>query len=648
MNSSILNDTSQSTRESRLASEKRSTRNVIAICRWSLIREKNNLDEDSESINQQMNELLKNVRSFFTIVEAVKKFSRKKRIDAIRKRFEKKYCENDIFVFLDDAKCVNREIVEKITIMNDVFVSRFLKLRIAFLALQKNDQLAQRMRFHCVESQLMKCSFENKNENDSNAEMQSQSEDDATAQRICRDWRLDDDLLCFKNAWYVLAELMRRLLLKQNHDDFHASHFDVKRTLELLKRKYYWSAMSQDVKKYVNACFACHRIKTIKHKSFEQLQSIFMLKKSRLEWIMNFIIDLSFNVNREIAYDSILVLVDRYTKYARYVWARQNWIAVQLIDAMIKELFIKYEISEVIITDRENLFIAKYWSAFCYHLKLALRYNIAFHSQTDEQTKRQNQTLEQYLRNYVNYQQDDWANWLAFVEYAYNNSHHDSINMSSVQALYIELIKWKNTIQIATNAEVLAIKLRAKQAFFMRLQLKKNWIFVSAKQFKYYDAKHTSKIYAIEDKVYLCVKNIRSTRSSKKLDYKYYESYKINMFIKKQSYRLKLFVNMKKIYNVFHVFLLEFCKDLAEKKQTSLIYVNDEKQWKIEQILDSRKYREKLQYYIKWLNWNDINNEWLNAKNMNRANDLIAEYHEKYFEQMTNERIARKRRKTIR
>jgi cytochrome c1 len=64
---------------------------------------------------------------------------------------------------------------------------------------------------------------------------------------------------------------MRRLLLKQNHDDFHASHFDVKRTLELLKRKYYWFAMNQDVKKYVNVCFACHRIKTIKHKFFEQL-----------------------------------------------------------------------------------------------------------------------------------------------------------------------------------------------------------------------------------------------------------------------------------------------------------------------------------------------------------------------------------------
>jgi hypothetical protein len=71
--------------------------------------------------------------------------------------------------------------------MNNVFVSCFLKLRIALLMLQKNDQLAQRMRFHCVESQLMKRSFENKNENDSNAHTQSQSKDEAIAQRVNED-----------------------------------------------------------------------------------------------------------------------------------------------------------------------------------------------------------------------------------------------------------------------------------------------------------------------------------------------------------------------------------------------------------------------------------------------------------------------------
>jgi hypothetical protein len=134
-----------------------------------------------------MNELLKSVQFICTIIKAIKKFSRKKRNDAIRKRLEKKKYENFTFTFFDDAKCVNREIVEKIAIMNDVFVSRFLKLRIAFLTLQENDQLAQRMRFHCVKSQLMKRSFENENEDNSNVDTQSQSKDDAIAQRICRD-----------------------------------------------------------------------------------------------------------------------------------------------------------------------------------------------------------------------------------------------------------------------------------------------------------------------------------------------------------------------------------------------------------------------------------------------------------------------------
>jgi hypothetical protein len=86
-----------------------------------------------------MIELFNNVRFIFTIIEAIKKSFRKKRIDAIRKRLENENYESDTFVFLDDAKCINREVVEKIAIMNDVFVSRSLKLRIAFLTLQKND-----------------------------------------------------------------------------------------------------------------------------------------------------------------------------------------------------------------------------------------------------------------------------------------------------------------------------------------------------------------------------------------------------------------------------------------------------------------------------------------------------------------------------
>jgi hypothetical protein len=155
-----------------------------------------------------------------------------------------------------------------------------------------------------------------------------------------------------------------------------------------------------------------------------------MLKKSRLKWIMNFIIDLSFNVNKEIAYNSILVFINRYTKYARYIRARQNWIAVQLIDAMIKELFIKCEIFEIIIIDRESFFISKYWSAFCYHLKFALDYSIAFHSQTNDQTKRQNQTLKQ-----LDWSQD-WVSNMSNSSIRFNFSNWTKIFVRRVESSF--------------------------------------------------------------------------------------------------------------------------------------------------------------------------------------------------------------------
>jgi hypothetical protein len=77
--------------------------------------------------------------------------------------------------------------------------------------------------------------------------------------------------------------------------------------------------------------------------------------------------------------------------------------------------------------------------------------------------------------------------------------------------------------------------------------------------------------------MYLCVKNIKSTRFFKKLNYKYYDSYEIEKFINKQAYKLILLKNMKKIHNVFHVFLLElYKKDLEDAKSSSLIIIEDE------------------------------------------------------------------------
>ena len=76
-----------------------------------------------------------------------------------------------------------------------------------------------------------------------------------------------------------------------------------------------------------------------------------------------------------------------------------------------------------------------FWSALCHYMHIKERLSMAFHPQTDGQTERQNQTLEQYLRAYIIYQQDDSVKLLPMAEYAYNNAVHATTSMTLFKAL---------------------------------------------------------------------------------------------------------------------------------------------------------------------------------------------------------------------
>jgi hypothetical protein len=142
--------------------------------------------------------------------------------------------------------------------------------------------------------------------------------------------------------------------------------------------------MNKNVKKYVDIYSTCHRIKFVKHKSHDLLQSFFILEKSRQNWTMNFITDLSFSKHKEIVYDSMLMMIDRYIKFNLYISLKKTWNVKNLTNALIDEIFIKFEKLVFIVTNRDSFFIFKFWSSLCYHLWIRLRYNIVYHSQIDE------------------------------------------------------------------------------------------------------------------------------------------------------------------------------------------------------------------------------------------------------------------------
>src|SRR5688500_15525072 len=120
-------------------------------------------------------------------------------------------------------------------------------------------------------------------------------------------------------------------------------------------------------------------------------------------------------------YDAILVIVDRFTKYAEMVPFRKDYTAKQLGHVILDRLIRYHGIPKSIISDRDKLFTSNYWTTLLAAIGTKRKLSTAYHPQTDGQTERTNQTMETYLRLYSNQQQNNWVTLLPMAQLAYNN-----------------------------------------------------------------------------------------------------------------------------------------------------------------------------------------------------------------------------------
>ncbi len=224
----------------------------------------------------------------FSIVKNAQNFSKKKKIVAIIERVLKrkiffKSLSRDIDKIsstlcfenvADSEDLAFRKWIKNVLSKKATFNASFLKLRIVLFILQQFDSFAQRVRFF-VEKASMKHDKENENVERHDSIECDDVKSNITRKKIDFDfffkWNIKNDLLRWKNKWYILSKIFKKELLKQNHDDSYVDHFEHKRTFNLLKRKYFWNNMSKDVKEYVDFCSTCHRVKLVRHKSHDLL-----------------------------------------------------------------------------------------------------------------------------------------------------------------------------------------------------------------------------------------------------------------------------------------------------------------------------------------------------------------------------------------
>ncbi len=250
------------------------------------------------------------------------------------------------------------------------------------------------------------------------------------------------------------------------------------------------------------------------------------------------------------------------------------------------------------------------------------------------------------MRIYANYQQDNWARLLFVTEFAYNNNWHSVIKTSSFTTLYRDddVSRWEDQVQKDSENDVSATRARVEEVTKLRNQLYKRLKKTRSNQIKYYDKKHTSRFFNVEDKILLNFKNIHIFKSLKKSDHKYYESFEIEESIEKQAYKLRLSHTFR-IYNMFHVFLLKSYRERFDDVITSSsIMINEERHDEIKLILNNKLHQKRLQYLVKWLNWSNIENQWLYATDI-KADELMKNFHQQYFDKLSkNESNAKKKR----
>ncbi|KAA3439023.1 reverse transcriptase [Gossypium australe] len=256
--------------------------------------------------------------------------------------------------------------------------------------------------------------------------------------------------------------------------------------------------------------------------------------------------------------DVIWVIVDRLTKSAHFISVRMDYSLDKLAELYISEIVRLHGVPVSIISDRDPRFTSRFWDKLQEALGTQLYFSTAFHPQTDGQSERVIQVLEDMLRCCILEFEGNWERYLPLIEFAYNNSYQSSIKMAPYKALYGRKCRtplyWTKLSEKKIHGVDL-IQETEEKVKVIRDSLKA----ASDRQKSYADLKRKEIEFQVGDKVFLKVspwKKVLQFGRKGKLSPRFIGPYEIIERIGPVAYRLALPPELDRIHNVFHVSML--------------------------------------------------------------------------------------------
>lgn len=269
---------------------------------------------------------------------------------------------------------------------------------------------------------------------------------------------------------------------------------------------------------------------------------------------------------------------------------------------------------------------------------MRLHFTSGYHLEGDGQTERTNQTLEQYLRIYCNYQQNNWSKLLPLAEFAYNNAPSATTGISP----FFANKGYHPNMSFYLEHDLASIRARD---FVINLdelhQMLKDKISFAQKRYQVStDSGHIpAPLICIGDQVFVKAKFFKTTCPTKKLADKYAGPYEVIAQPGTHSFTVKFSMTLCSIHPVFHVSMLKpttpnITPD-REQDPPPPVEVDGEDKFEIAEVVDSKidkRHCCKLLYLVCWLGYENTDEEfsWLAADKLTHTPELVSDFHKLY------------------
>jgi len=367
----------------------------------------------------------------------------------------------------------------------------------------------------------------------------------------------------------------------------------------LVTRNYWWPGITKEVKRYVERCDQCQRMKNRTEMPAGKLRPNQVPERPWQHISVDFITKLPVSKG----HDSILVVCDRFSKMSHFVVTTEKTTAEGLARIFRDNVWKLHGLLESVISDRGPQFAAGMTKELNKMLGIETKLSTAYQPETDGQMERTNQKLEQYLRIYVNHRQNNWAEWLATAEFAFNNKIHTATKMSLFQVNYGREPRMGFDIRKKgknEKAEEFVKEMKEKHEEAKAVLVKSQ---EEMKRQADRNRKETEE-YRVGDKVLISTKDFSKElmkRATKKLTEKFIGPYMVRKIVSENAVELELpallrvhlVVNMRR--------LVKYREQVEGQKKIPPppVKVAGEKEYEVEEILDRQERRGKMKYLVK-------------------------------------------------